>query len=50
LVRRVRTLPRILSPAEVDALAGALRTHRDRAVVVAMVASEGSALTPLLGT
>jgi integrase/recombinase XerD len=37
LVRRVRTLPRILSPAEVDALAGALRTHRDRAVVAAMV-------------
>ena len=29
LVRRVRTLPRILTPAEVDALTGALRTHRD---------------------
>jgi site-specific recombinase XerD len=37
LVRRVRTLPRILTPAEVDALTGALRTHRDRAMVAAMV-------------
>jgi integrase len=37
LVRAVRRLPRILSPAEVDALAGALRTHRDRAMVAAMV-------------
>jgi integrase len=37
LVRRVRTLPRILTPAEVDALMGALRTHRDRAMVAAMV-------------
>jgi site-specific recombinase XerD len=37
LVRRVRTLPRILWPAEVDALTGALRTHRDRAMVAAMV-------------
>jgi site-specific recombinase XerC len=37
LVRRVRALPRILSPAEVDALTGALRTHRDRAMVAAMV-------------
>ena len=37
LVRRVRTSPRILSPAEVDALTGALRTHRDRAMVAAMV-------------
>jgi integrase/recombinase XerD len=33
----VRTLPRILTPAEVDALTGALRTHRDRAMVAAMV-------------
>jgi site-specific recombinase XerD len=37
LVRRVRTLPRILAPAEVDALMGALRTHRDRAMAAAMV-------------
>jgi site-specific recombinase XerD len=37
LTRRVRKLPRILSPAEVDALTGALRTHRDRAMVAAMV-------------
>ena len=37
LVRTPRTLPRILSPAEVDALVGALRTQRDRAMVEAMV-------------
>ena len=37
LVRVPRTLPRILSPAEVTALVGALRTHRDRAMVQAMV-------------
>ena len=37
LVRAVRRLPRILSPAQVDALAAALRTHRDRAMVAAMV-------------
>ena len=37
LIRRVRQLPRILTPAEVDALTGALRTHRDRAMVAAMV-------------
>jgi site-specific recombinase XerD len=37
LVRATRTLPRILSPAEVDALTAALRTHRDRAMVAAMV-------------
>ena len=37
LVRAVRRLPRILSPAEVDALMAALRTHRDRAMVAAMV-------------
>lgn len=37
LVRRVRQLPRILTPAEVDGLTGALRTHRDRAMVAAMV-------------
>lgn len=37
LTRRVRQLPRILTPAEVDALTRALRTHRDRAMVAAMV-------------
>ncbi len=37
LTRRRRTLPRILTPAEVDALTVALRTHRDRAMVAAMV-------------
>jgi len=37
LVRVTRTLPRILTPAEVDALTSALRTHRDRAMVAAMV-------------
>jgi integrase/recombinase XerD len=37
LVRGTRTLPRILTPTEVDALAGALRSHRDRAMVAAMV-------------
>jgi integrase len=37
LVRATRTLPRILTPAEVDTLMSALRTHRDRAMVAAMV-------------
>jgi site-specific recombinase XerD len=37
LVRRVRSLPRILAPQEVDALTAALRMHRDRAMVAAMV-------------
>jgi site-specific recombinase XerD len=37
LVRTPRTLPQILGPAEVDALNAALRTHRDRAMVAAMV-------------
>ena len=37
LTRRTRTLPRILTPAEVDALTVSLRTHRDRAMVAAMV-------------
>jgi site-specific recombinase XerD len=37
LIRRTRRLPRILAPAEVDALTSALRTHRDRAMVAAMV-------------
>jgi site-specific recombinase XerD len=37
LVRAPRTLPHILGPAEADALTAALRTHRDRAMVAAMV-------------
>jgi integrase/recombinase XerD len=37
LVRATRRLPRILSPAEVDALTAALRTNRDGAMVAAMV-------------
>src|SRR5258705_7330898 len=37
LVRVPRTLPRILSPQEADRLAGSLRTHRDRAMVLAML-------------
>lgn len=37
LVRGIRTVPRILAPAEVDALTAALRTHRGRAMVAAMV-------------
>lgn len=37
LVRVPHTLPKILSPGEVDALLGAMRTHRDRAMVFAMV-------------
>jgi integrase/recombinase XerD len=37
LTRRTRRLPRILTPAEVDQLSAALRTHRDRAMVAAMV-------------
>jgi integrase/recombinase XerD len=37
LVRAVRRLPWILSPAQVDALMAALRTDRDRAMVAAMV-------------
>lgn len=37
LVRVPRTLPRILDPREVDRLLGALRTHRDRSMVEAMV-------------
>jgi integrase/recombinase XerD len=37
LVRPPRTLPRVLEPGEVDALVAALRTHRDRAMVEAMV-------------
>ncbi len=37
LVRVPQTLPKILSPDEVQALLGALRTDRDRAMVFAMV-------------
>lgn len=37
LVRTPRLLPRVLAPGEVDALIGALRTARDRAMVEAMV-------------
>jgi site-specific recombinase XerD len=37
LLRTPRTLPRVLSPSEVDALLAALRTHRDRAMVLAML-------------
>ncbi len=37
LVRVPRTLPRILSPGEADRLVGALRTHRDRAMILAML-------------
>ena len=37
LVRVPRTLPKILPPREADRLVGALRTHRDRAMVLAML-------------
>jgi integrase len=37
LLRTPRTLPRVLAPAEVDAFLAALRTHRDRAMVEAML-------------
>jgi integrase/recombinase XerD len=37
LVRTPKTLPRVLSPADVDRLLGALRTRRDRAMVLAML-------------
>jgi integrase/recombinase XerD len=37
LIRTPHTLPRVLSPGEIDALVGALRTRRDRAMVEAMV-------------
>src|SRR6516164_3865858 len=37
LVRVPRTLPRILAPEEADRLVGALRTHRDQAMVLAML-------------
>jgi integrase/recombinase XerD len=37
LVRVPRTLPRILSPEEADRLVGALRTHRDQAMVLGVL-------------
>ena len=37
LIRVPRTLPRVLDPGQIDALVGALRTERDRAMVEAMV-------------
>lgn len=37
LIRAPRTLPRVLAPAEVDMFMAALRKHRDRAMVEAMV-------------
>lgn len=37
LIRTPRTLPRVLNPHEVDAFVAALRTHRDRAMVFAML-------------
>ena len=37
LVRVPKTLPKILSPDEVEELVAALRTHRDRAMVFAML-------------
>lgn len=37
LIRTPRTLPRVLSPNEVDSLVAALRRHRDKAMVEAMV-------------
>jgi site-specific recombinase XerD len=37
LVRVPTTLPKILSPGDVDRLLAALRTHRDRAMVLAML-------------
>lgn len=37
LIRTSRTLPRVLSPAEVASFVAALRTHRDRAMVASML-------------
>lgn len=37
LVRRPKTLPRVLSPVEVNRLLDALRTDRDRAIVLGML-------------
>jgi integrase/recombinase XerD len=37
LIRAPRTLPRVIDPEDVDRLTSALRTHRDRAMVEAML-------------
>jgi integrase/recombinase XerD len=37
LIRAPRTLPRVIGPDDVDLFIGALRTHRDRAMVEAML-------------
>jgi integrase len=37
LIRTPRTLPKVLSPVEVDALLEVLLTHRDRAIVLGML-------------
>ena len=37
MIRTPTTLPKILSPVEVDALVAALRTDRDRAMIDAML-------------
>lgn len=37
LIRAPRTLPRVLEPAQAEAFMGALRTHRDRAMVQVML-------------
>jgi site-specific recombinase XerD len=37
LIRTPRTLPRVIDPDEIDVLVAALRTHRDRAMVEAML-------------
>jgi integrase/recombinase XerD len=37
LIRTPRTLPRVIDPDEADALLTTLRTHRDRAMVLAML-------------
>ncbi len=37
LIRAPRTLPRVIGPGEADAFIGALRTHRDQAMVEAML-------------
>lgn len=37
LIRAPRTLPRVFEPAEAEAFMGALRTHRDRAMIEVML-------------
>jgi len=49
LIRSPRTLPRVLAPREVDALRAALRTHRDRAMVEAMLLGGGLRRCEVLG-